>query len=226
MKILNSVRFKLLFLSLLVVFVITTLVVWYDIEDTKTKLIDAQKEKATLLSDTIKQSIMILMLEKRWKELQKLAEDLSRSNPELKEVRIFHPLDGRIIISNEIEDVGKKIYKKDWERFVRQEENPFVIEKADKIFATRVSSIKNMPACYKCHPPEQKILGVLDVEVSLAGAYQSIKESMYKHVAGLIIGFMLISLIFFVGGERLINTPMRELTAVMKKAESGDLSVR
>ncbi len=226
MRILNSIRFKLLFLSLLVVFVVTSVLVWSDMEDTRERLIAAQKEKAVLLSDTIKQSIMLLMLEKRWKELQKLAEDLSRDNPELKEVRIFHPLDGRIIISNEIEDVGKKIYKKDWERFVRQEENPFVIEKADKIFATRVSSIKNTPACYKCHPPEQKILGVLDVEVSLAGAYQSIKESAYKHVAGLIIGFVLISLIFFVGGERLINTPMRELTAVMKKAESGDLSVR
>ncbi|MDP2277872.1 MAG: hypothetical protein Q8K51_06590, partial [Nitrospirota bacterium] len=167
MKILGSVRFKLLFLALLVVFVITSVIVWSDIEDTRGRLIAAQKEKAVLLSDTIKQGIMLLMLENRWKEIQILIEDLSKSNPELKEVRIFHPLDGRIVVSNEIEDVGKKIYKKDWDRFLKNEESPFVIEKDGNIFATRVSSVKNMPPCYKCHPPEQKILGVLDVEISL-----------------------------------------------------------
>ena len=226
MKIFGSIRFKLLFLSLLTVFVITSLIVWSDMEDTKKRLITVQKEKAVLLSDTIKQSIMFFMLEKRWKELQILIEDLSKSNPELKEVRIFHPLDGRIILSNEIEEVGKKIYKKDWDRFVKNEESPFVIEKDGNIFATRVSSIKNMPPCYKCHPPQQKILGVLDVEVSLAVAQQSIRESTYKHTVGIIIGFVLISLIFLVGGERLINTPLRRLTEVMRKVEAGDLSVR
>ena len=203
MKIFGSVRFKLLFLSLLVVFVITSVIVWLDMEDTRGRLSAAQKEKAVIFSDSIKQSIIILMLEKRWKELQKLVEDLSKSNPELKEVRIFHPIDGRIIFSNETEEVGKKIYKKDWESFLKNEESPFIIKKDGNIFATRISAIKNMPLCYKCHPPQQKILGVLDVEVSLSVAQQSIRESTYKHVAGLIIGFVLISLIFLVGGKGL-----------------------
>jgi len=169
---------------------------------------------------------MLLMLEKKWEELQGLLEDLSRNNPELKGVRIFHPLDGRIIVSNESKDVGKLIYKKDWDRFLKNEESPFVIEKEDGIFATRVVSIKNMPLCYKCHSPSQKALGVLDVEVSLAVAQQSMKESMCKHISGVIVGFVLISLIFFVGGERLINKPLKALTDVMKKVASGDLSVR
>ena len=81
MKIFSSVKFKLLFLSLLSVFVITSLIVWSDIEDTKERLIAAQKEKAVLLSDTVKQSIMLLMLENRWKEIQTLTEDLSKGNP-------------------------------------------------------------------------------------------------------------------------------------------------
>ena len=54
-----------MFLSLLTVFVVTSLIVWSDMEDTKARLIDVQKEKAVLLSDTIKQSIMFFMLEKR-----------------------------------------------------------------------------------------------------------------------------------------------------------------
>ena len=226
MKILGSVRIKLLFLSLLSVFVVTSLIVWSDIEDTKARLIDAQKEKAVLLSDVIKQSIMILMLENKWKELQSQLEDFTRNNPELKEVRIFHPVSGRIIVSNEREDVGKKIYKKDWDRFIRQEVSPFVIKKEDEIFATRVIPIENRPECHKCHSPKEKIRGVLDVEVSLAVAQQSIKELTYRHFAGLVMGFVMISLIFMVGGERLINTPLRRLTEVMRKVEAGDLSAR
>ncbi|MEW6740134.1 MAG: ATP-binding protein [Nitrospirota bacterium] len=225
-KIFKSVRFRLLILSLLVVFVITSMVVLSDVLDTNERLIAAQKEKAILLSDTIKQSIMLLMLENRWKELQILIEDLSKNNPELKEVRIFHPVSGRIIISNETEDIGKRIYEKDWNRFIKQEESPFVIKKHGNMFATRVLPIKNMPPCYKCHPPSHKTLGVLDVEISLAVAQESIRASTYKHVTGLVVGFVVISLIFLVGGERLINTPLRELTNVMKKVESGDLSVR
>ena len=89
MKIFSSVKFKLLFLSLLVVFVITSVVVWLDVEDTRGRLIAVQKEKAVIFSDSIKQSIIILMLEKRWKELQKLVEDLSKSNSELKEGKNF-----------------------------------------------------------------------------------------------------------------------------------------
>jgi len=193
MKILGSVRIKLLFLSLLSVFVVTSLIVWSDIEDTKARLIDAQKEKAVLLSDVIKQSIMILMLENKWKELRSQLEDFTRNNPELKEVRIFHPVSGRIIVSNEREDVGKKIYKEDWDRFIRQEVSPFVIKKEDEIFATRVIPIENRPECHKCHSPKEKIRGVLDVEVSLAVAQQSIKELTYRHFAGLVMGFVIIS---------------------------------
>lgn len=226
MKLLGSVRIKLLFLSLLSVFVVTSLIVWSDIEDTKARLIDAQKEKAVLLSEVIKQSIMILMLENKWKELQSQIEDFTRNNPELKEVRIFHPVSGRIIVSNEREDMGKKIYEKDWDRFIRQEVSPFVIKKEGEIFATRVIPIENRPECYRCHSPKEKIRGVLDVEVSLAVAQQSIKELTYRHFAGLVIGFVMISLIFMVGGERLINRPLRDLMGVMKKVETGDLSAR
>lgn len=226
LKIFNSVRFKLFFVILLSTFIITLAIVCSDIEDTRERLINVQKEKAVLLSDTIKQSIMLFMLENRWEDLQLLIEDMSKANPDLKEVRIFHPVSGRIIVSNKTEEIGQRIYEKDWNRFISQEESPFLIEKQGNMFATRVVAIKNMPLCYRCHPPEHKILGVLDMEISLAVAQESIRASTYKHVTGLVVGFVIISMIVLVGGERLINTPLRELTTVMKKVELGDLSVR
>lgn len=226
MKIFKSIRFKLTFISLLAVFFITTLIVYSDVRDTETRLINTQKEKAVLMSDIIKQSIMLLMLENKWKEAQILIEDLTKSNPELEEVRIFHPLTGRIIVSADKKDIGKQIYSEDWNNFVNKKNEPFVIKKKDTIFATRVSTIDNKPACYRCHPQEQKVLGVLDVEVSLLVAQKSILEATYRHFTGLIIGFVVITIIFLISGELLISRPLMRLTGVMKTVESGDLSVR
>ena len=226
MKILKSVRFKLTFIALLTVFVITSLIVWSDVQDTRERMISTQKEKAILLSDIIKQSIMILMIENRWKELQTLIEELSENNPELKEVRIFHPSNGQIIVSAGRKEIGEVIYREDLERFKKGDETPFVVNKNGNPFASRVSLIKNMPACYRCHPSNEKILGGIDLEVSLAVAQRSIMASTYKHLNGLALGFVVISLIFLISGEKLINRPLKQLTGVIKKVELGDLSAR
>ncbi len=226
MKIFNSIKFKLLFLALLVVFIITALLVWSDIEDTKARLIAMQKEKAVLMSDTIKQSIMLLMLENRWKELQVLIGDIAKSNPELKEVRIFHPRSGRIVVSGNTADIGNQIYKEDRDMFREHDKEPFIVTKDNNMFAARVVGIDNSPACFRCHSAGAKVLGVLDIRISLAIAQQSIRELKYKHTTSLIIGFIGIAIVFFVGGERMISAPLKSFTEVMKRVESGDSSVR
>lgn len=226
LKVFESIRFKLTFIALISVFVITLLIVYSDVKDTEVRLIDTQKEKAVLMSDIIKQSIMLLMLENRWKDVQDLLEGITKSNPELDEVRIFHPINGKIIASADIKDIGKQIYHEDWNKFVKQLDEPFVINKKGTIYATRVSPIHNKPACYKCHPPNHKVLGVLDVEVSLSIAHKSIVESTYRHFLGLVLGFVVITVIFIIVGERLISSPLHKLTGVMQTVEGGDLSVR
>lgn len=226
MKLLKSIRFKLILIALLPVIIITSLIVYSDVKNTKEKLIESQKEKAVLLSDTIRKSITLLMIENRWAELQSLVEDMIKGNPELKEVRIFHPSSGRIIVSADTKEIGERIYKEDWERFKRQEEYPYIIRKDGNLFATKITTIKNEPACFKCHSPSFRVLGVIDVEVSLATAEQYIQELTFKHFSGLIIGFFVISAIFLLGGELIINSPLNRLTKAMKRVESGDFSVR
>ncbi len=226
MKKLKSIRLKLILIALLPVFIITSLVVYSDVQHTRMTLIDSQKEKAVLLSNIIKKSLVILMIENKWYELQSLLEDFTKESPELKEVRIFNPDTGYIIASADEKDIGKKIYERDWEVFKRGDERAFIIEKDGLTFATRVSPILNEPACYRCHSREKHILGVIDVEVSLERAGHYIKESSFKHFSGLAIGFVFISIIFIIGSELIINKPIKRLAHAMQKVESGDLTVR
>jgi two-component system NtrC family sensor kinase len=228
MRIFKSIRFKLLFLALVVVFSVISLLVWSDVKDTEARIIESQKEKVLLLSDTIQHSLMLLMLENRWNELQIMIDSYVAHNAELKEVRIFNPENGKIFISAERSEIGKEINKEEWEKLKNSDntEKPVLIKRGEEIFATRLSAIKNMPPCYGCHPKGKTELGAMNVSVSLFSAQQSIRESRYKHLLGLAVSCVLIALIFWISGDRLINKPLIEMVNVMKKVEQRDLSVR
>lgn len=216
----------MLFMALLVVFVINLLVVMSDVHETGKLLISKEKEDAIMLTDIIEQSISVLMIENRWAELQSLIENLAKSNPQLSEVRIFHPLTGKIIVSNDREDVGNIIYERDWKKFTARDYAPFIIKKGKEIYASRVAPLTNRPSCHRCHNPSIDVLGVIDVEVSLAKGEQALMDLAMKHFSGLIIGFVVIGIVFLIGGAKLINKPLVDLTEVMKSVGSGNLSVR
>lgn len=226
MNILNSVKFKLILVCFCSILGIFLLIEWSELENSKEKLYNVQKEKAVLMSHIIMDNIMLLMLENRWTELQKLFEQYPRSHPELREIRIFHPGNGRIIAANEKGEVGKRIYAADWERFTAGDEEPFIIEKKEEVFATCIRPIRNAPECYKCHSPRNKVIGVLDVEVSLASAKRALTDIQRQHMVTFVLGFFILCVILVIGGDILINSPLHTLTEVMKKVKKGDLSVR
>ncbi|NTU42784.1 MAG: HAMP domain-containing protein [Nitrospirales bacterium] len=215
-----------MFISLFTLLIVSAFIAWTTIYDTHKRLISAQEDKAALLSDIIKQSVMLLMLENRWPELQSQIEELSKSNPELEVVRIFHPLTGKIIISSHRAEIGSTINQQVMDRFRKQKEGPFTVRHHEISHTAYIKSIMNLPECHRCHSPEQKIRGVLNVELSLSGVRSSIMGSANRDIFSLTLGFIIIGIIYTLMGERLINRPLQRLMLVMKKVETGDLSVR
>lgn len=225
-KIFRSVRFKLLFAALVAVFVTNITVMLLNLHETGKLMVSQQKEEAAVMSDMIDKSIAILMIQNRWNDLQNLIQGFPHEIPTLSELRIFQPGSGRIIASSDREEVGRVIYEKDWTRFKNGEFGPFVVKKEGTAFASRVSPISNRPACHRCHGSERDVLGVLDIEVSLAGAEAMINEIATKHFAAMIVGFGVITIVFLIGGARLINRPLRDLMSVMEEVGKGNLSIR
>ncbi|MBI5026767.1 MAG: HAMP domain-containing protein, partial [Nitrospirae bacterium] len=224
---LNSLKFKITITALLIISAIMTVTTWRDIKETERKLLNGQEEKAVLLSDRIKHGIMVLMLENKWRELQTMMEHMVKNGHELKEIRIFHPDSGIMLVSSDPEDIGKQIYKEDRERFQKQKsEAPFLIEKSGQQYASRLTAIPNLPVCHKCHGSEKKILGVLDIELSLAESYQSIQKFKREHLINAFMCFLLITGAFLFVVGILINKPIKGMIGTIKKIENGDLSVR
>lgn len=226
MNLLKSIRFKLFLITILPITIIMSLIVYLDARNMRERLIFFQKEKAVLLSDIILKSINLLMLENRWKDIQTVAEYMIRGNPELKDLRIYHPITRNIIVSANSKEIGREIDIDSWERFINNEEAPYITENPDNSSVSKITIIKNTPACHKCHPADREILGVINVSLSLDSAQKYIKDLISRHFSLLVPGFIIIGIIFLVGGEIIINTPIERLASAMKKVESGDLTVR
>ena len=228
MQIFKSIRFKLMFLALFAVLSIMALLVLSDVRDTEERIIESQKGKVILLSDTINHSLMIFMLENRWNEIRDMIDNYIQRNSDIKEVSIFNPDNGKVFISANRGEIGKEISREIWDRSVSpgQNNNPALIKRGEELFATRLISIKNLPPCYACHSRAKTELGIMYIEISLLKAQQSMRDSRYKHILGLAISCILISLIFWLSINRLLIKPLNEMVNIMKKVEQKDLSVR
>ena len=178
----NSLKFKISITAFLLLTLIMVVTTWRDVRLTENKLINSQKEKATLLSDRIAHGIMVLMLKNRWKELQGMMETIVADGDELKEIRIFLPEDGTIVFSSDSEDVGKKIYKEDLDRYLEGNHSAaFLIDKEGERYASKLTLIKNQTECHRCHGTQRDVLGVMDLELSLSKINSAITQFKKEH---------------------------------------------
>ena len=224
---LNTLKFKFIFTSLLIISIMMSFSTWRDIKDTKQKLLENQKEKTILMSQGIMHSINNLMLRNRWNDLQSMMEDIVKDANEINELRIFLPDTGEIVSSSKPYELGDTIYEKDREIYEsRKRREVFLLEKNGSRYASQLTPIINKVECNRCHEQKEKVLGVLDLEVSLSGIDTSIIASKKQHLEDAFIAFLIMGggILLVVG--LLIDRPITNMINTIRKIESGDLSVR
>ncbi len=222
----RSLKFKIIVPGFIVISLIMITSTIRDIIITKEQLLNTQKEKTVLLSDRIAHGIMVLMMSNRWQELQGMMESFARGSRDLKEIRIFLPETGIIKASSKPEEIGKRIYEEDYNKYLRGEDGPFLLKKEGKMFASKITLIRNHKPCHRCHGPDKEVLGVMDVELSLDTMFASIEDFKRRHVRNGIIGFILVILTFAVIVTVLIDRPIHRMITTIKRIEGGDLTAR
>jgi two-component system NtrC family sensor kinase len=221
-----SVKFRIIIAAFLITLVILAFSTWRDIQFSEQAILESQIEKAVLFSDRIEHGIIVLMLKNNSGKLQQFLDTIT-ADSELSKARIFRPGNGVIVASSEHSEIGERIYDEDFQRLKANNfSKPFLIKKGPRRYASKLTEIGNMPECNKCHGTEKRVLGIMDIEVSLDKVQQTIHQVKKENFIDAVIGFFLIGGGFLLVIGILIDSPIKNMIKTIRKIEEGDLSIR
>jgi two-component system NtrC family sensor kinase len=193
---------------------------------------------ADLLSETVKRSTEDYMLENRREPLHRQIEAIGRDE-RIAGVRVFNK-QGRIVLSSDPSEDGRTLDKRAESCFAchsqdRPLEKPSVHERA-RIFTTEqghrvlgiVTPIQNQPSCSSAachaHSPDETVLGVLDVIVSLDDVDRRIVASRNRTVGLAAAAVAVAGLLLWWLSRRLVSRPVSALAAGTRRVAAGDLT--
>jgi PAS domain S-box-containing protein len=91
-----------------------------------------------------------------------------------------------------------------------------------------INPIYNEPDCYSApchvHPQEQKVLGVMDIDVSLAEVDEVIISNKKKMILFAVVAILGISLTIGLFVQRFVSRPVKHLLGGTERVSAGDLS--
>jgi two-component system NtrC family sensor kinase len=196
-------------------------------------------QSADRVSDLIQRSTRYQMLHNHREDLYQMIQDLG-SEPGMRRIRIFNG-EGKISFSTDAAEVGKVVDKQfeacyechakeaPLTRLDRPDRARIFTEASGRVLGM-IRPIENQPACSDAachaHPAERRILGVIDANLSLAGADKQLAD-FARNMKALTALSVLIGSLLSVGFILLVvHRPVRELIAGTKRVAAGNLEHR
>ena len=231
---------KLFVLLLAVMVVVFGVHTWINIRTTSSNLSDLVYTSADRASDLIVRSTRYGMLLNRKEDVHETIRTIG-IQPGFVEINIYDKT-GEIIFSTDSLKIGHTV-DLDAEAChmchahasplasIPTENRRRVYESPDQgRVLGLINPIRNEPDCYNAachaHKPEQTVLGVLDVKMSLAPVEQRVESTKRALIASSVSMTLLIAGISGLFILRLIRHPIRDLMNGMRTLSSGDLTMR
>ncbi len=202
------------------------------------QLIAELERSAHQLSETVKSSTKYDMLLNQRESVYRIINTIGRQEG-IQKVRIFNK-EGAVIFSTDPLDVGKMVDKKAEACYAcHAADRPLErlpISRTTRIFPASTSGrtlgiinpIYNEPSCWQsechAHPPDQKVLGVLDISMSLAEVDRATRASQMQVPVFAIIAIAAVSLMIYLLIKGIVLEPLSRMVAAMHKVAAGDLN--
>ncbi len=234
----RSLGFKLICSVSAIAILVIGIYASVSINNQRDQLIQQVIHSSSMVSDTIKRSMRYDMLKYQPERLHR-AIDTIGAQEEIEKVRIFNYL-GEIIYSSDRREMGNMVDKSSEQCYAcHAKEKPFerlTTSARSRIFETAaghrvlgmINPIYNEPDCYSAschvHPQEQKVLGVLDIDVPLSEVDAVIISNKKKMMLFAGIAIVAISLTIGLFVQRFVNRPVKDLLKGTKRVSAGDLT--
>lgn len=236
--------FKKIGLRLIILVAFTSLIIigvfaYFNVKSQGDSLISEVERHANQLSETVISSTRYDMMLNQRDRIQQTINSIGRQ-PQIRNVRIINKV-GEIIYSSDSTSINKMVDKRAESCYAcHAEDKPLEqisITERTRIFQAPqdsnrvigiISPIYNDKSCWHsdchAHPKDQKVLGVLDISISLAEVDKEIAKRewqivIFAVVAILTLGFLIA---FFV--RKWISGPVNDLLNATKQVSAGNLN--
>ena len=215
----NSLKIKFLGLCCVILMVAIGLTTWYNLQTQKAMLSKLATEHGRVLAETIRSSIITDMANGK---NDRVAHILGKINtePAINNVRIFDEA-GRILMSADQQEIGDLVTTSELMAYRTGNFN-FTSSNSDADNFNSIVPIYNQPVCYSCHDENLKVLGVLNLQVSL-DAIANMQNSG-RNATMIASGVMLVILVLTITAFLLVyvDAPIRKLVTAMDLVEQGE----
>ena len=220
---------------------------WLALELHRRHLLGSLEENVANMGETILSGTHASMLENDQRQLSQLVESFGRRDRVLA-LRIYDA-DGRIRYSLAQDEVGRTIEadapvaqvlhadapRSEASRSDRSrsgaselhESKGAIYRMAGEAALGMIAPIGNAPECSNAachmHPPDQEILGALDLEVSTVGMDQAMHEARLQMVILTLLTALLLPSVAGVLAWRTVHLPLQRLLEGIRRAERGEL---
>ena len=221
----SSLKLKLVLFIVALLGLTMGIAPWSAIRMQQSQLLRISHEHLRTMHEMLRDAIVdTCMLTGNPDAVQQLLESVSR-HEEVEAVRLF-TTEGLIRYSSHVAERGARLSPAELSRFYGQPDPMLVGGDAGAMVHTLVRPMFNQPACTKCHPPDQKILGILQISLSLNPVWQQLATLKRSAIVATIIALGVIIVGVWFSLALFVDQPLQRLVAVMARAEGGDLSAR
>lgn len=233
----HSLGAKLISLLLVIMVVVFALLGYLNIRLHRQHLEASALTSAERVSDVIKRSTTYYMLHND-REGMYHAMSTMADEPGMVRVRIFDK-EGRISYSSDPAEVSHIVDKsaeacygchtqsQPLEKLNRPDRFRIYRDASGQRVLGIITPIENQPSCSNAichaHPEEEKILGVLDTNLSLARADAQVKQSSWRMLAYTLLALVAISCLSWLFVYRLVHLPLRRLKQGTRELADGNL---
>ena len=213
--------------------------VYLNIRSSQRNRVEGMIREVNQFSDTVKRSTHYAMLLNRWGDAFQIMETIGRQEG-INRVRVFNK-EGMILYSTDKAEVGKSVDKRAESCYAcHAAERP--LERLQLADRTRIfpgsnghrllgmiTALHNEPGCSEgchVHAPTTRVLGVLDITMSLERVDREIAEIWWNRVASGALTIVVLAALLTIIVRRGVVRPVRALVEGTRRVGEGDLGHR
>lgn len=234
----RNISSKLILVVGLTAVIIIGIYSYLNIKNQESVLLSEGERHANQLSEMVKNATQNLMMQNDRERIQQIIDRIGL-DPAIDNVRILNK-EGEIIYSTIPTDIGMMLDKQAESCYACHAENKplekLPIKNRTRIFSINpdssrilgvINPIDNEPSCYTAdchaHDKEAKVLGVLDVTISLKAVENQIVKNEIQGVVFSVIAIVSIGLIIGFTIRRYVDKPVKELLKATEQVSTGNL---